>query len=468
MNDVRGELDTAATRFQLLAESSQAFQSASGVEELIEVVARRFAEIVGEACTLGLLKGDGRALDERLTVSYHPDPEVRAVVQELATRHPLRVGEGVTGAVLETGEPVLLRDVPPERAIAATPARYQPLLEKLLISSLLAVALRARERVIGIIVLTRSDRSDPYTADDQQLAQDVADRAALAIENALLVNELEERVRRRTADLEGANGALRALQAELESLVAARTREKEAAEAANRELEAFSYSVAHDLRAPLRGINGFSIALLEDYGDTLDAGAKVLLRRVTTSAERMGHIIDALLSLARLSTFELRHETVDLARMARAIVEQLRAAEPGRSVQLVAPETVLARGDPRLLRAVLENLLGNAWKFTRKRADGRIELGAAPSPEGMRYFVRDNGAGFDMAFADRLFAPFQRLHSVDQFEGTGVGLATVQRIIRRHGGRVWAEGKEHQGATFQFTLPADGLRGHEFSPSPRS
>jgi signal transduction histidine kinase len=452
------DLENAATRFHLLAESSEAFQSARGVRELIDIVARRFSEVVGEGCTLGLVTRDGQTLDEKLTAIYHPDPAVRAISQELMARHPLVVGKGVTGAVLETGEPVLLREVSPERARAATPAQYQPLLEKLSISSLLAVALRARKRVIGVIVLTRSDRSGPYTLDDQYLAQDVADRAALAIENALLVGELEERVALRTADLEDANQALRALQGELESLVEARTREKEAAEAANRELETFSYSVAHDLRTPLRAIHGFSSALLDDYGDTLDAGAKALLRRVNASAERMGHIIDALLSLARLSTFELRHETVDLAPVARAIVEQLRATEPGRSVQFVVPDSVWAHGDPGLLRAVLENLLGNAWKFTRNQADARIELGAAPSPEGMRYFVRDNGAGFDMAFADRLFAPFQRLHSPEQFDGDGVGLATVQRIVRRHGGRVWAEGKEQEGATFQFTLAADGPR----------
>lgn len=232
-------------------------------------------------------------------------------------------------------------------------------------------------------------------------------------------------------------------------------REKEAAEAANRELEAFSYSVAHDLRSPLRGISGFSGALLDDYGDKLDENGKALIYRVTASAERMGHIIDALLSLARLSRTQVRRETVNLTLIARTIAEHLRATEPKRNVEFVVSDGIVARGDPSLLRAVLENLLENAWKFTNKRDHARIEFGCSAEPGALHYYVRDNGAGFDMAYAGRLFTPFQRLHSMDQFEGTGVGLATVQRIILRHGGRVWAESKENEGTVFQFTLPAE-------------
>jgi signal transduction histidine kinase len=230
-------------------------------------------------------------------------------------------------------------------------------------------------------------------------------------------------------------------------------REKEAAEAANRELEAFSYSVAHDLRGPLRGIGGLSEALLEDHGRQLDAGGRELLERIIGSATRMGELIDALLALARLSRAEVQHERIDLSETARGILEQLRAGDPGRSVEFVATDGAVALGDPRLLRAVLENLLGNAWKFTRKQQHARIEFECTPLPEVVRYCVRDNGIGFDMADAERLFAPFQRLHPVSEFEGAGVGLATVQRIIERHGGRVWAEGTHNQGAVFYFTLP---------------
>jgi signal transduction histidine kinase len=172
-------------------------------------------------------------------------------------------------------------------------------------------------------------------------------------------------------------------------------------------------------------------------------------------AERMGQIIDALLALARLSRFETRREVIDLVPVAQTIVEQLRAAEPRRVVEFVAPDRLVARGDPQLLRVVLENLLGNAWKFTRQRSRARVEFGGSVTEEGPVYFVRDNGAGFDMAFVDKLFAPFQRLHSPDEFEGSGVGLATVHRIVRRHGGRVWADAAVDRGATFEFTLPID-------------
>jgi PAS domain S-box-containing protein len=229
-------------------------------------------------------------------------------------------------------------------------------------------------------------------------------------------------------------------------------REKEAAQAANRELEAFSYSVAHDLRAPLRGISGFSNILAEDYGDKLDEGGKALIQRVTASVTRMALLIDALLGLARLSRAELKRQPVDLTNLMRATFERLRAADPTRSVELAVNDDIVVDADPELLGAVVENLVGNAWKFTRKQPAARIELGRSTSDEVVRYYVRDNGAGFDMRFANRLFSAFQRLHSADQFEGTGVGLATVQRIIHRHGGRVWAEAAENAGATFWFTL----------------
>jgi len=241
-------------------------------------------------------------------------------------------------------------------------------------------------------------------------------------------------------------------------------RAKEAAEEANRELEAFSYSVAHDLRSPLRGINGFAGALLEDYGSALDESARGYIERVMGSAERMGEIIDALLGLARLTRTELRREPVDLGAVASAVVEQLRSSDPSREIELVVKATASARGDSRLLRTVLENLLGNAWKFTRGTTSARIEFGTVDGAPPT-YYVRDNGAGFDMAYADKLFTPFQRLHS-DDFEGSGIGLATVGRIIRRHGGRVWAEGTPGRGATFYFTLAEGPAREEDPSWTP--
>ena len=227
---------------------------------------------------------------------------------------------------------------------------------------------------------------------------------------------------------------------------------KEGAEEANAELEAFSYSVAHDLRAPLRAINGFSTALREDWGDKFDAEAKDSLTRIISGAERMAELIDALLALARLTRTELVREAVNLTEVAQAVIEQLRAAEPNREVEFLAAPGLVTTGDPQLLRALLENLLGNAWKFTSKVNRAQIELGGEEAGGVLNYYIRDNGAGFDMTHVGKLFAPFRRLHSGADYEGTGIGLATVQRIVRRHGGRVWAEGAENQGATFRFTL----------------
>jgi PAS domain S-box-containing protein len=231
-----------------------------------------------------------------------------------------------------------------------------------------------------------------------------------------------------------------------------------ALKSSNRELDAFSYSVAHDLRAPLRGMNGFSRALLEDYGDKLDDEGKDYLQRICSGAERMGHLIDGLLALSRVTRTDLEREEVNMSRLAEGIVTQLRVGQPDRMVEFKNQDDVVAHGDPRLLRALLENLLGNAWKFTGTRPSACIEFGAAQRSGAMEYFVKDDGAGFDMAYADKLFTAFQRLHSADEFAGTGIGLATVHRIVSRHGGRVWATGAVNGGATFHFTLENAGVR----------
>jgi PAS domain S-box-containing protein len=229
-------------------------------------------------------------------------------------------------------------------------------------------------------------------------------------------------------------------------------RAKDAAETASREFEAFSYSVAHDLRAPLRGIDGFSQALLEDHSHSLDEEGRRYLGKVRASAQHMSQLIDSLLTLARVTHSEIRREDVDLSRLARAAADRLQIGHPQRQVEFLIAEGLTDSGDSRLLAVVVENLFENAWKFTRNRTGARIEFGCHREDGESVFFVRDNGAGFDMAYGSKLFGVFQRLHTTSEFEGTGIGLATVQRIVRRHGGRIWAEGRVAEGACFYFTL----------------
>ncbi len=277
--------------------------------------------------------------------------------------------------------------------------------------------------MLQVIVAHKNSDGEPEIL--STIARDISDIRAQEREIHELNEELEERVKRRTKDLE----------------------------AVNKELEAFCYSVSHDLRAPLRSINGFSQALLEDYSSDLDKTARDYLKRVRQSTERMNDLIENLLTLSRLSRAELNLGSVNLSRIGREVFEDLRRRDPQRNVEaLVQPRMTISSGDLALMRGCLENLLGNAWKFTSKKELARIEFGRYREHGETVYYVRDNGAGFDECYIHRLFGVFQRLHSQDDFEGTGVGLANVQRIIHRHGGRIWAAGDVGKGATFYFTL----------------
>jgi signal transduction histidine kinase len=230
---------------------------------------------------------------------------------------------------------------------------------------------------------------------------------------------------------------------------------------ANTELESFSYSVSHDLRAPLRAIDGFSQALMEDCSDRLDDAGKNHLNRIRAATQKMGSLIDDLLNLSRLSRAAMHTQTLDISALARSIVSELQIAQPERRIEARIQDGLQAEADRGLVRVALENLLNNAWKFTSKRDRAHIEFGRAEVNDTVAFFVRDNGAGFDPVYASRLFGAFQRLHDTTEFAGTGIGLATVQRIVHRHGGRIWAEGAVDRGATFYFTLgktAVDGTR----------
>jgi PAS domain S-box-containing protein len=218
------------------------------------------------------------------------------------------------------------------------------------------------------------------------------------------------------------------------------------------ELEAFSYSVSHDLRAPLRTVDGFSQALLEDYEDKFDAQGRDYLNRIRSGAKLMGELIEDMLTLSRITRTDMDVAKINLSHLAVSEINDLQKTQPERNVRIKIAGGIEDSADPRLMRIVFENLLGNAWKFTGKKADAEIEFGVKMENRKKIYFIRDNGAGFDMAYADRIFAPFQRLHDIEEYPGTGVGLATVRRIISRHGGKVWAEGQVDQGACFYFTL----------------
>ena len=309
--------------------------------------------------------------------------------------------------------------------------------------------------VVGTVSIYRPMRSLEDTAGklgagDLSARSEVSGRGdeigALGREFDTMAETIQSHVRR----LELTQAEISALNAELETRVRQRTAELEAS---NRELEAFNYSVSHDLRAPLRAIDGFSQALLEDYAAKLDEEGRDYLDRVKAAANRMGELIDSLLTLSRLSRCEMEVQRVDLSAITTEVVEALREGQPDRAVEIAIQPDVTGQCDPVLIRSVLENLLGNAWKFTGRTEGAHIEFGTTHVDGVNAYYVRDNGAGFDMAYKNKLFSAFQRLHGQADFPGVGVGLATVSRIIWRHGGRVWADGTPGEGATFYFTLP---------------
>lgn len=320
-------------------------------------------------------------------------------------------------------------------------------LQSFLANPILAIAGVARE------VVTRRD----FTLRVKKLSNDEVGALAEAF------NEMLSEIQSRTDELEKSNLILgnevserrraeeevRLLNKELDTRVQKRTAELEIA---NSELESFCYSVSHDLRAPLRSIDGFSHALIEELGNNLSENASHYLGRIRNSSQRMGQLIEDLLNLSRLSRTAMKLQTLDLSLMAQEVINVLRQTSPHRNVDVSIWDGMSASGDENLILIVLENLLGNAWKFTSKIENPRIEIGTILEEGKSIYFVRDNGAGFDMTYMDKLFGVFQRLHSQNEFQGTGVGLATVRRIILRHGGRIWANGSPGKGAVFYFTL----------------
>jgi signal transduction histidine kinase len=380
----------------------------------------RVTTTLNQLCLTGTQAVGGLAAVVALKDTTGQRLTIQATSAQPALAGSLTPSDGAIGRAWHQRQPMVSR----------TPANFGTDLASLAAAvdagALFVVPIATAERAWGLLVVFLH-RGPLFATDDLNLLALLSEQTALALDYAALLEEqqaLVAQLHRRTVQLE----------------------------ATNKELEAFSYSVSHDLRAPLRSIDGFSQALLEDYGARLDEDGQDYLQRVRAAAQRMAQLIDDLLSLARVTRSELHPEPIDLSACALTIAHELQRTQPDRRVAFIITPGLVAHGDARLLRIALENLLGNAWKFTAKRPCATIEFGAVPHDDGMAYFVRDDGAGFEMAYVDKLFGAFQRLHSMTEFAGTGIGLATVQRIIHRHGGRIWAEGAVEQGATFYFIL----------------
>jgi len=384
----------------------QQLSLARNMETVMAIVRRAARDLTGaDGATFVLREGD---------LCHYADEDAISPLWK-GSRFPMSAC--ISGWAMLNRQHAVIEDIYADARIPAD--AYRPTFVK----SLVMVPIRT-ESPIGAIGNYWAKRH-LATEEEVRVLQALADSTSIAIENVMLYTSLDDTVRARTAELQ----------------------------AANRDLESFSYSVSHDLRAPLRAIEGFSQLLFTEHFAALDGTARNYLHRILGSTRRMGQLIEDLLNLASLGRVPMRRTTVDLSAIAREIFDELYAASPRTKVKLAIEGQVLAQGDAGLLRIALQNLLSNAWKYSSKRIDARIEFGCATGAQGEPvYHVRDNGAGFDPQYADRLFGVFQRLHAESEFPGTGVGLATVQRIIHRHGGRIWAESAVDQGATFYFTL----------------
>jgi signal transduction histidine kinase len=408
MDDHSSKISTQADPSDQLIAVVQELSLARDLETVQAIVRRAARELTGaDGATFVLRDGD---------LCYYADENAIAPLWK-GRRFPMTTC--VSGWAMLNRTPAVIENIYSDPRVPA--AAYRSTFVK----SMVMVPIRTREPV-GAIGNYWANRH-LATEEEVKLLQALADSASIAMENVQLYQELEDRVKERTAQLAQAN----------------------------RELEAFSYSVSHDLRAPLRAIDCFSQFLEDEKGAALDETGRGYLQHIRRSTQRMGQLIEDLLKLARISKAEVHHEPIDLSAMAHEVGGALRALSPERQVQFEVDADMTAVGDARLVRVVLENLLSNAWKFTSKKPDAEVRVGVKQGETGPpTYFVQDNGAGFNMAYVGKLFGALERLHAESDFPGTGIGLATVQRIVHKHGGRIWAEAAVGRGATFSFTLEA--------------
>lgn len=417
--------------YSVLSKSNEMFVRVRSREELFSEACRIPIEEGGfRMAWIGLLTPDGKGITP--VVHWGHEEGYLEDIQVLSVNDDER-GRGPTGTAIREGISVVCADI-------ETDERMRPWRDLALSRGYRSsAAFPIREN--GVVIGTYSVYSEEpgfFVEDVAKLVEDLSADISFAVDALAHTRYKEE-----------AEAQLKLLNEALEHRVAQRTRQLEAA---NKELEAFSYSVSHDLRAPLRSVDGFSQILLKNHASQLDDTGRDYLNRVSRASKRMGELIDDLLMLSRVSRSEIKKETIDLSKLVCSVGREIKATAPERQVEWLIQEGVTVQADGRLMRAMLENLLSNAWKFTAKTEHARIEFGALEQDGEKLLFVRDNGAGFDMQYAYKLFGAFQRLHRTEEFEGTGIGLATVQRIVNHHGGRIWAEGAVGQGATFYFTI----------------